>query len=155
MASTQSEFRDQVCHSKRQQQQTADSHNVHWRLNHQKTSQGRATLLRKVWPLSTKTVQPIKSASHLAMGAAACLLDYLERYRSHPTCHYPQIQWACNSRVHTKKYFQNSQTFHKHLQHVYLMQKSNMKVHNSSAHPVKGRNPHYSRSPMHSISRNW
>ena len=29
MASTQSKFRDQVCYSKRQQQQTADSHNVH------------------------------------------------------------------------------------------------------------------------------
>ena len=36
-----------------------------------------------------------------------------------------------------------------------MVQKSNMKVHNSSAHPVKGRNPYYSWWPMHSISQNW
>ena len=33
--------------------------------------------------------------------------------------------------------------------------KSNTKVHTTSAHLVKGRNPHCSRWPTHSISQNW
>ena len=40
-----------------------------------------------------------------------------------------------SDRVYTEKSFQNSQTFHN------MAQKSNTKVRNSSAHPVKGRNP--------------
>ena len=38
---------------------------------------------------------------------------------------------------------------------MYMAQKSNTKVHNSSAHPVKGHNLYYSWWPMHSISQNW
>ena len=36
-----------------------------------------------------------------------------------------------------------------------MARKSNTKVHNSSAHPVKGHNPYCSRWLMHSISQNW
>ena len=35
------------------------------------------------------------------------------------------------------------------------VQKSNTKVRNAAACPVKGRNPYYSRWPTHSISQNW
>ena len=35
---------------------------------------------------------------------------------------------------------------------MYMVQKSNTKVHNSFTHPIKGRNPYYSWWPMHSIS---
>ena len=56
-------------------------------------------------------------------------------------------------RVHTKNLFKIHRLF-TNICSMYMVLKSNTKVHNSSAHPVKGRNPYYSGWPMHSISQN-
>ena len=55
------------------------------------------------------------------------------------------MNYACCKTVFIQK---NPFTIHKLLQHV-MVQKSNTKVHNSSAHPVKGRNPYYSANALY------
>ena len=63
----------------------------------------------------------------------------------------------CAQGLYTKT-FQNPQTFHNCKNPIWcpnMAWTNNMKVHKSSAHPVKGCNPYCIPWPTHSISQNW